>query len=614
MLPVEQPFKTYTGLDGKPLDNGYVYFGQPDLNPVTSPAAAYWDPSGTIPASQPLRTLGGYIVRGGSPANVYLSGAYSILVQDSKGRQVFYARSSDDFSIVSTLRNFEEGLQDKTGAAGVGTVQAGAGAVARTVSAKLNEVKSLADFGAVGDGINDDTNSIQAALNAAPKNTSVLMVGIIGSRFRVGDLTIPDYVSLIGSGANFGMTDVYNGSAFNSCGATLLLNPNSKIKMGNGSAFKNAHVFPYGMSFPQPNSSSWAGTAIVVNRGAETNTVDVVLANLLICGFARAVDGYWCPRLICENVNFDCNNGIRVVTAGDPIRFFNCHGWPFATIAAPVVTDAGARDRRTGSAFEFFTNADAGKVTNCFAFGYTVGFDVNMANGITFLSCGADDYNLLPPLTSIGWRISGSCGLTVLTSCQSVAHQFGASMDAADDTNILQVNGGLFGANAEENFHLLKGTLVLRGVALGAAKTAVGVFGAGNRLAIGGCVAQGLTTQLVLNSGGSPHVYIGSDNITQDISVPIYSGPAIENAVDSADNVSLPTSGDNITVNGSTNIFGFSGGWPGRVVHIRFNGSPTLSDSASMQLAGNYTASVNSVLSLRFTSATQCYEVSRSNN
>ena len=29
MLPVEQPFKTYTGLDGKPLNNGSVYFGLP---------------------------------------------------------------------------------------------------------------------------------------------------------------------------------------------------------------------------------------------------------------------------------------------------------------------------------------------------------------------------------------------------------------------------------------------------------------------------------------------------------------------------------------------------------------------------------------------------------
>lgn len=43
MLPVESPFKTYTGLDGKPLNNGYVYFGLPNQNPITAPVTVYWD-------------------------------------------------------------------------------------------------------------------------------------------------------------------------------------------------------------------------------------------------------------------------------------------------------------------------------------------------------------------------------------------------------------------------------------------------------------------------------------------------------------------------------------------------------------------------------------------
>ena len=55
MLPVESPFKTYTDLDGKPLDNGYVYFGLPNQNPETAPVTVYWDAAGTIPAAQPLR-------------------------------------------------------------------------------------------------------------------------------------------------------------------------------------------------------------------------------------------------------------------------------------------------------------------------------------------------------------------------------------------------------------------------------------------------------------------------------------------------------------------------------------------------------------------------------
>lgn len=135
MLPVESPFKTYTGLDGKPLHNGYVYFGQPNQNPLTAPVTVYWDAAGTQPAAQPLRTTNGYIMRAGTPANVFINDAYSELVRDSKGAQIFYARTSDSFSIAGQVLQ----LFTSIGSSLIGFIQAGVGAVQGTIQDQLRE-------------------------------------------------------------------------------------------------------------------------------------------------------------------------------------------------------------------------------------------------------------------------------------------------------------------------------------------------------------------------------------------------------------------------------------------------------------------------------------------
>ncbi len=128
-LSIQVPFPVFQDRDGQPLENGYVWIGEPNLNPQTNPVAAYYDDALTIVAAQPLRTLNGYISRAGTPAQVYVDGIdFSILVQDSKGSMVY---------------NFPEG--NYLNAAGVVYDPAGAGAVVTTVQAKLRESVSVKD-------------------------------------------------------------------------------------------------------------------------------------------------------------------------------------------------------------------------------------------------------------------------------------------------------------------------------------------------------------------------------------------------------------------------------------------------------------------------------------
>lgn len=90
-LEVVPPFKVFhdRGSNPDPLEGGYIYIGEPGLDPETNPKGVFWDIARTISAAQPIRTIGGRPDRGGSPAAVYSDEDYSITVKNSAGELVY---------------------------------------------------------------------------------------------------------------------------------------------------------------------------------------------------------------------------------------------------------------------------------------------------------------------------------------------------------------------------------------------------------------------------------------------------------------------------------------------------------------------------------------------
>jgi hypothetical protein len=163
-LSIQVPFPVFQDRDGQPLDNGYVWIGVANLQPQTNPVVAYFDEALTIIAAQPLRTINGYISNAGTPAQIYVDGVnYSILVQDSKGSMVY---SFPDGT----------GIDANLNACDVTYDPPFIGGVPYPVCEKLAQTVSVKDFGAVGDGVTDDSPAIQAAFTSSSVNQNALYV------------------------------------------------------------------------------------------------------------------------------------------------------------------------------------------------------------------------------------------------------------------------------------------------------------------------------------------------------------------------------------------------------------------------------------------------------
>jgi parallel beta-helix repeat protein/putative cofactor-binding repeat protein len=96
--------------------------------------------------------------------------------------------TKDNAGNIRKFQNTTTGTAD-----GVQFTQAGTGAVQRTVESKLKDVVSVKDFGAVGDGVTDDTAAIQAAINSGASS-----VTFPKGSYLVGSLTITSSITLSG--------------------------------------------------------------------------------------------------------------------------------------------------------------------------------------------------------------------------------------------------------------------------------------------------------------------------------------------------------------------------------------------------------------------------------
>lgn len=162
---VQSPFEFFTDKTGRPLSSGYIYIGQPDLDPQQFPQNIYFDAAGLIAAPNPVRTnIAGYPAdSAGNPQRIYVPANYSIRVQDSNRAQVFLNLDAADGFYGVVAADLVNNTDPNKGSDLVGYILQ-TGASGTTVHDKIaRDLLDIKDFGAVGDGITNDKAAFDAA-------------------------------------------------------------------------------------------------------------------------------------------------------------------------------------------------------------------------------------------------------------------------------------------------------------------------------------------------------------------------------------------------------------------------------------------------------------------
>jgi len=161
LLP--EPVQSYEDSNGRPLNGGKLYTYAAG---TTTPKATYQDQAGTIPNTNPiiLNERGEATVWGTGTYRFILKNAFDATIWDRDNIQA--PGSALDDAIAALRADLANTSDVGKGDALVGVKQPVAGSVARTQHTKNTEIISVLDFGAVGDGVADDTAAFVAAVTA----------------------------------------------------------------------------------------------------------------------------------------------------------------------------------------------------------------------------------------------------------------------------------------------------------------------------------------------------------------------------------------------------------------------------------------------------------------
>ena len=300
----------------------------------------------TATQGQTLITMPTGYVLGGDNLSVYVNGSrqiYNVNYTETSTTSFTFSSGLN----VGDLVNYTIGASTSlsVNSASVLYNEGGTGAVDTNVQAKLQQTVSVKDFGAVGNGITDDTAAIQAAMNASysvyfPSGTYLVTTQLVpthavdligaGREATKINLNVNDFgIKTTVSGRTVAIRDMSlfgNTSLTNNAGVSLFDNGNRALE--RLAVYNFAQIGVQIVQSVNPIirdvqlyncSPSQSYPAIDINPGS-TNTVNGVIENIYIYGCSRGIRLTTAVDILLSNVTIDtCSIGLITTSASGTV-------------------------------------------------------------------------------------------------------------------------------------------------------------------------------------------------------------------------------------------------------------------------------------------------------
>ena len=377
-------------------------------------------------------------------------------------------------------------------------------------SKNLNGIVSVLQFGAVGDGVTDDTATVQAAIDSFGVSGGAVLIPGNARIYLASSITVKPNVRLYGV-IDHGIAD-YTTQNYYDFGSQLLLNTGATVNLQRNACLERLLIIRKGLYLTVPTNdtqaqavvNAFSGTAVQIGTGVQSVGDDASVLSCMILGHTNGIVATNSNRVTVDSTLIDCANGFSIDTSFDINRIHSVHCWPFLTAQVSGVGNTPNNpvpNRRSGYGFKLSNYCDWSTLIDCFAYGYSTGFWASSASNVSFVRCQSDYTN--PNTGSVcGFKIDGTSTYTSLVDCTTIAGANGIIVDttggAASDSAV-RINGCLF-ANTAECILVSNGNITCVGSTFNGGTYAASFQAGADASSIVGCILDGVNQDFAFSS------------------------------------------------------------------------------------------------------------------